>query len=236
MTYTKETHEMSERQACRTIGISRTLYRYESRRSSDREIKEHLKILAEKKPRWGFGKMRDYLRNQGYQWNHKRIRRIYREMELNLRIKPKKRLPSRDPKPLVQPKAANISRSLDFLSDNLEDGRFFRTLNIMDDFNREALCIVIDTSIPALRVMRTLDMVASWRGYPQQLRIDNVPELISHLLASWAEGHQVPWAFIELDKPAQNGYIERFNRTYREDVLDAYIFGSLREARDIKLG
>lgn len=177
--------------------------------------------------------MRDYLRNQGYQWNHKRIRRIYREMGLNLRIKPKKRLPSRDPKPLVQPKAAKISWSLNCMSESLEDGRSFRTLNIMDDFNREALCIVIDTSIHALQVVRTLDMVASWRGYPRELRIDNEPELISHLLASWAEGHQVTLAFIEPGKPAQNGYIERLNRTYREDVLDTFIFGSLREARDI---
>jgi len=154
-------------------------------------------------------------------------------MGLNLRIKPKKRLPSRDPKPLAQPKAANISWSLDFMSDSLEDGRPFRTLNILDDYNREALCIVIEISIPALRVVRTLEMLASWRGYPRQLRVDNGPELTSHLLASWPESHQVTLAFIEPGKPAQNGYIERFNRTYREDVLDAYIFGSLREARDI---
>jgi putative transposase len=177
--------------------------------------------------------MRDMLKIQGHPWNQKRIRRIYQAMGLNLSVKPKKRVPSRDPKPLEQPKAANISWSLDFMSDSLEDGRSFRTLNIMDDFNREALCIVIDTSLPALRVVRTLDMLASWRGYPQQLRIDKGPELISHRLASWAEKHHVTLGFIEPGKPAQNGYIERFNRTYREDVLDAYIFGSLKEAREI---
>jgi len=97
--------------------------------------------------------MNDYLRNQGYQWNHKKVHRIYQEMGLNLRVKPKKRLPSRDPQPLVTPKKANISWSLDFMSDSLEDGRTFRTLNIMDDFNREALCIKIDTSLPAMRVI-----------------------------------------------------------------------------------
>ena len=128
--------------------------------------------------------MNDYLRNQGYQWNHKKVHRIYQEMGLNLRVKPKKRLPSRDPQPLVTPKKANISWSLDFMSDSLEDGRTFRTLNIMDDFNREALCIKIDTSLPAMRVIRILEMLASWRVYPQQLRIDNRSELTSHVLAS----------------------------------------------------
>ena len=224
---------MSERQSCQVIGISRSMYRYQSQRSSDREIRNFLKELAEKKPSWGYGKMRDYLKNQGHPWNRKRIRRIYREMGLNLRIKPKKRLPSRNPKPLIQPVAANVSWSLDFMSDNLENGRSFRILNILDDYNREALCILIDTSIPALRVVRTLEMLASWRGYPQQLRIDNGPELTSRVLATWAENHDVDLAFIEPGKPAQNGYIERFNRTYREDVLDAYIFGSLREAQGI---
>jgi len=118
------------------------------------------------------------------------------------------------------------------MSDSLESGRTFRTLNIMDDFNREVLCIEIDTSLPALRVIRMLDMLASWRGYPEQLRIDNGPELTSQILAAWAEDHQVTLAFIEPGKPAQNGYIERFNRTYREEILDAYLFRSLSEARE----
>lgn len=177
--------------------------------------------------------MRDYLRNQGYGWNHKRIHRVYREMKLNLRIKPKKRLPSREPVPLVQPDQVNESWSLDFMSDSLSNGRAFRTSNIIDDFNREALWIEVDFSLPALRVIRVLNMLASWRGLPRQIRMDNGPELISKALEEWAEVHEVELAFIEPGKPAQNAYIERFNRTYREDVLDAYLFSTLQEVRDI---
>jgi putative transposase len=191
-------------------------------------------MIAERKPRWGFKKMYHYLRNQGYRWNHKRVYRVYREQGLSIRVKPKKRLPARDPQPLSQPEAANISWSLDFMSDSLMSGRTFRTLNIIDDFNREGLWIEVDTSLPAQRVTRTLDLIALWRqAYPNQLRLDNGPELISHQLARWAEKHHVTLAFIQPGKPAQNGYVERFNRTYREAVLDAYLFSSLQEVRAI---
>jgi putative transposase len=224
---------MSERQACCLMGISRTACRYESKKPDDQEIREQLRNLAERKPRWGFGKMKDYLKHQGYCWNHKRVYRVYCEMKLNLRVKPKKRLPTREPKPLEQPQAANQSWSLDFMSDSLTNGRAFRTLNIIDDFNREALWIEIDTSLPALRVIRVLDMIISWRGYPNQIRMDNGPELISQRSAQWAEANGVELAFIEPGKPAQNAYIERFNRTFREDVLDAYLFNTLLEVRNI---
>jgi len=160
-------HELSERKACNLLNISRTAYRYQAKKPADGEIRQQLQILAEWKHRWGFGKMRDYLRNQGYGWNHKRIHRVYREMKLNLRIKPKKRLPARDPKPLVEPNQPNVSWSLDFMSDSLSNGRTFRTLNIIDDFNREALWIEVDYSLPALRVIRVLNMLASWRGLPR---------------------------------------------------------------------
>jgi len=213
--------------------ISRTVYRYQAAKPDDSEMIEQLLLIAEHKPRWGFKKMYQYLRNQGHRWNHKRVRRVYCELGLNLRVKPKKRLPSREPKPLVQPEAANISWSLDFMSDSLMSGRAFRTLNVIDDFNREGLWIDIDISIPAERVIRVLEMIALWRGYPKQLRIDNGPELISRRLAQWAETHKVELAFIQPGKPAQNAYIERFNRTFREAVLDAYLFSSIQEVRDI---
>lgn len=158
---------------------------------------------------------------------------MYCEVGLNLRIKPKKRLPSRDPVPLVQPEQANESWSLDFMSDSLSNGRAFRTLNILDDFNREALWIEVDASLPALRVIRVLEMLASWRGFPSQIRMDNGPELISKVLQEWANTHGVALAHIQPGKPAQNANIECFNRTYREDVLDANLFFSLQEVRDI---
>jgi putative transposase len=224
---------LSERRACRVIGISRTAYRYRARKSDDEEIKRALTEIAERKPRWGFQKMYDYLRNQGKKWNHKRVYRVYCEMGLNIGIKPKKRLPSRTPVELAQPQQANQSWSIDFMSDSLTDGRAFRTCNIIDDYNREALWIEIDTSLPSQRVTRILDAIAEWREYPQQLRLDNGPEFISKHMAAWADEHKITLAFIQPGKPAQNAYIERFNRTFREDVLDAYLFTTLQEARDI---
>ena len=213
--------------------MSRSGFRYQAKKSDDCEIKEQLQIIAERKQRWGFRKMYDYLRTQGYAWNHKKVYRVYCEMKLNLRKKPKKRLPIREPKPLVVPTMANISWSLDFMSDSLVHGRAFRTLNIIDDFNRECLWIEVDTSMPTERVVRVLEMLAIWRGYPQQLRIDNGPEFISHKLTAWAEERQVELAYTQPGKPAQNAYIERFNRTYREDILDAYLFSTIQEVQAI---
>jgi len=227
-------HKLSERSACQLLGISRSVYRYQPKKQkTDAVIAEWLQVLAARKPRWGFGKMFDWLWNQGHPWNHKRVYRVYRELGLNIRIKPKKRLPSREPTPLVQPERPNISWSVDFMSDGLSNGRSFRTLNIIDDFNRKALWIKIDTSLPAERVIRVFNTIASWRGYPCQIRSDNGPEFISGKLAQWAKRHQVQMAFIQPGKPAQNAYIERFNRTYREEVLDLYIFDTLTEARVI---
>jgi putative transposase len=231
--YAVDGHGLSERQACQMLELSRSVYRYQTKKPDDKEIRSMLLELAARKPRWGIKKMVDYLKNQGYTWNHKRIRRVYCELGLNLRIKPRKRLPTRTPQPLVQPEKANQSWSLDFMSDSLASGRAFRTLNILDDFNREALWIEVDTSLPAERVIRVLEMLIAWRGRPKQIRMDNGPELISYRLKNWAEEHQIILAHIQPGKPAQNAYVERFNRTFREDVLDAYLFDSLSEVREI---
>lgn len=199
----------------------------------DEEIKKQLKTLEKRWPRWGFGKMFGWLRKQGYCWNHKRVRRVYTEMALNMRKKPKKRLPARQPQPLKQPAIPNQCWSMDFMSDSLVSGRAFRTLNVIDDFNREALWIEVDTSLPAQRVIRVLDMLVEWRGYPDHIRCDNGPEFIAKKIGLWAAQNGVVLDFIQPGKPAQNAYIERFNRTFREDVLDAYIFDSIQEVRQI---
>jgi putative transposase len=216
------------------LNVSRCACRYQARKKiDDRQIEQMLRQLAERKPRWGYGKMIDYLRNHGYGWNHKRIYRVYCELALNLRRKPKKRLPARAARFLTQPEKANQSWSLDFMSDSLASDRAIRTLNILDDFNREVLWIEVDTSLPAARVIRVLDMLLLWRGAPKQIRMDNDPELILYLLERWATEHGVELAHIQPGKPSQNAYIERFNRTFREDVLDAYLFHSLEEVRRI---
>jgi putative transposase len=228
-----EAHGLSERQACKVLNLSRSVFRYPGKKLDDGEIEKELLALAARKPRWGFGKMLAYLKRDGHGWNHKRIRRVYCALRLNLRVKPRKRLPKRIPQPLVQPASANQSWSLDFMSDSLVSGRAFRTLNILDDFNREALWIEVDTSLPAERVIRVLEMLISWRGRPRQIRMDNGPELIAYRLEQWAEERQITLAHIQPGKPAQNAFIERFNRTFREDVLDAYVFDTLSEVRDI---
>ncbi len=224
-------YQLSVRQACRALGLQRSVYRYRAKPRDDEPVRAALRQIACRKPRWGFKKMYQYLRNQGKPWNHKKVHRIYCEMGLNLRVKPKKRLPARNPQPLETPETTNLSWSLDFMHDSLANGRPIRTLNILDEFNREALWIEVDTSIPSARVIRVLDMLALWRGYPKQLRSDNGPEFISRKMAEWADEHQVQLAFIQPGKPTQNAYMERFNRTYREEVLDAYLFHSVEEVQ-----
>jgi len=177
--------------------------------------------------------MFDTLRREGKPWNHKRLYRIYKLLRLNFRRKGKKRLPNRNPQPLVVPETMNQSWSMDFMSDSLMTGRRFRTFNILDDFNREALAIEIDLNMPAPRVIRVLDRVIAERGYPGKIRLDNGPEFISIGLADWAEEHDVVLDFIEPGKPTQNSFIERFNRTYRTEVLDLYLFSTLSEVREI---
>ncbi len=170
--------------ACRTFGISESCYRYEGKLSDENAlIADWLMRLTTTHRTWGFGLCFLYLRNvKGFVWNHKRVRRIYRALELNLRIKPRKRLVREKPKPLAVPDAPNETWSMDFMSDQLEDGRTFRALNVIDDFNREGLSIEVDVSLPALRVIRTLDRIIEWRGKPLNIRVDNGPENVSGAL------------------------------------------------------
>ena len=213
--------------------LSRSVYGYRPNKSKDEEVIKALESAVDRYPRYGFGKLFLILRRAGYTWNHKRVYRIYCELTLNIRRKGKKRLPNRNPQPLSVPETENQSWSADFMSDALYCGRRFRTFNVVDDFNREVLAIEIDLNLPASRVIRTLDQIALWRGYPAQLRLDNGPEFVSLALADWAEKHGIHLAFIQPGKPMQNGYIERFNRTYRTEVLDFYIFKSLSQVRNI---
>ena len=213
--------------------MNRCTYRYRARKTDDDEIVQELCQLAESQPRWGCRKMADYLRNQGYRWNHKRIQRVYRGLALNLHRKPKKRLAARTALALGVQVQSDLTWSLDFMSDSLANGRTFRTLNIIDDFNREALWIEVDTSLPAERVVRVLQDLLLCRATPKQIRMDNGPELISQRLETWAREKRIELIHIQPGKPAQNAYIERFNRTFREDVLDAYLFDNLDEVRVI---
>ncbi len=199
----------------------------------DEPVIAALQAAVERYPAYGFSKLFKILRRQGYRWNHKRIYRVYCLLKLNLRRKGKKRLPSCHPEPLAVPDNMNQCWSMDFMSDSLMCGRRFRTFNVVDDFNREVLAIEVDLGLPAQRVIRVLERIVMWRGLPAKIRMDNGPEFISAALADWADDNDVDLEFIERGKPTQNSYVERFNRTYRTEVLDMYAFKRLSEVREI---
>lgn len=224
----------SIRLACEAYGISESCYRYQAKLSHENAvIADWLLRLTHNQRNWGFGLCYLYLRNvKGFGWNHKRVYRIYRELELNLRIKPKKRLVRDKPNTLAVPTTINETWSMDFMHDQLGDGRSYRLFNIIDDCNREGLAIEVDLSLPAERVVRTLNQLIEWRGKPRQIRCDNGPEYISAKLAQWSESNDVELLFIQPGKPQQNAYIERYNRTVRYDWLSHYIFDSIAEAQD----
>ncbi len=223
----------SIRVACAAVGISETCYRYVRLLDDENvEIADWLIRLAHHHRNWGFGLCFLYLRNvKGFGWNHKRVYRIYRELELSLRIKPKKRLYREKPESLIVPERINQCWSMDFMHDQLENGRSFRLLNVIDDHNREGLAIEVDFSLPAARVVRVLDQIIEWRGKPEKIRCDNGPEYISGQLASWAEKHGIELLYIQPGNPQQNAYIERYNRTVRYDWLGQHVFESLDEVQ-----
>jgi len=224
---------VSIRLACQAFAISETCYRHVPKRADENaEIADWLIRLTHNQRNWGFGLCFLFLRNvKGFVWNHKRVYRIYRVLELNLRIKPKKRITREKPEPLAVPEAINQVWSIDFMHDRLEDGRAFRLFNVFDDFNREGLGIEVDFSLPAERVVRTLTQIIEWRGKPRALRCDNGPEYVSHLLRDWAAQHDIRIEYIQPGKPQQNAYIERYNRTVRYDWLGQYLFESIAEVQ-----
>ncbi len=213
------------------FSLSLSVFYYKCKPKDDTPIREQLRELAEVHTRWGFWMMHHHLRNLGHKWNHKRVYRIYTEMKLNLRRKYKKRLPARVKEPIVRPIYPNITWSMDFMHDTLLDSSTFRSFNVIDDFNREALNITLDKSISSTRVIRELEKLISWRGKPERLRVDNGPEFIAHALETWCENQGIELTFIQKGKPSQNGIVERFNRTFREDVLDQFEFVNLDQAR-----
>ncbi len=233
-TWAVEARQVSIRLACQTFSVSERCYRYHrSGKEGNATIADWLLRLTGCHQRWGFGLCFLYLRNvKGFGWNHKRVYRIYRELELNLRIKPRKRLKREKPDKLVVPEQPNDTWSMDFMADNLSNGRAFRTFNVLDDFNREGLGIEVDISLPAGRVTRSLDQIIEWRGKPKAIRCDNGPEYISHTLSKWAEAQEIKLAFIQPGKPQQNAYVERFNRTVRHEWLEMNEFNSIEEAQD----
>jgi len=213
------------------MGISRTTCQYKAKPKNDSELQDALTALTTKHVAIGYWQCCYRLWNKGHCWNHKRIYRVYTDMKLNIRRRAKKRLPERVKQALMVPSTPNQVWSIDFMSDSLTDGRKFRLLNIIDDFNRESLAVEVDTSLPSLRVIRVLERLVAQRGKPANIRCDNGPEFISHKLEQWCTDKKITLQFIQPGKPMQNAYIERKNGSMRRELLNAYLFNSLAEVR-----
>lgn len=227
--------KVSFRQACRTFNLSTSVYRRTRVKKVDDLFLHELIIKeAENHPTWGFWKIFHRVRMEGITVNHKRLYRLYREANLHLRRKTRKRVPLRIKQPLLQPLIPNINWSMDFMRDTLWAGKPFRTFNIIDDFNREVLNITVSKSITCKRVVDELNKLTEWRGLPQSIRVDNGPEFIAQTLRDWCDhpDRKIDLVFIQKGKPSQNGYIERFNRTFREDILDSYLFDAVEQAQE----
>ncbi len=228
-------HGLSVSRSCKAVGLPRSCWYRPACdwRERDREVIDALSRLARDKPGLGFWKLYARLRRQGYSWNHKRVWRVYCRMKLNLRRRVKQRIPGRTPQPLAVPQAPNRVWSADFMSDTLYCGMRFRTFNVLDDFNREALAIEIDTSLTSERLVRIFEQLREQRGLPDMLRTDNGPEFLGAAFTEWCAENGIFIDYIEPGKPNQNAYIERFNRSYRTEVLDTWLFRSLEEVREI---
>lgn len=227
-----EAQSISITRACNIIGLNRSMYYYKSNKD-DSEVIKKLTVLADLHPTRGFDHYFGRIRNDGLVWNHKRVKRVYNLLGLNIRRKRKRRLPARVKEPLIQKESMNQTWSMDFMSDSLMSGRKVRLFNVMDDFNREVLAIEVDTSICSERVVRTLEQIMDWRGKPEEIRVDNGPEFTSYCFTDFCKRNQIRIHYIQPGKPVQNAYIERMNRTIREDILDAYLFESLDQLRII---
>ena len=223
---------VSERRACRLVGISRVAIWKPLKGRNDAELRVRLKQLAERYPRYGYPTLHDMLRAEGLVQNSKRTYRIYREEGLQVRRKRRKKL-TRPRIPLSVPTGVNERWSVDFVSDQLANGRRIRVFNIVDDFSRECVAQVVDFSISGLRLTRELDRISERRPLPSKIVCDNGPELTCKAMFFWAKKRGIKLHFIQPGKPTQNAFVESFNGKFREYCLDLNWFASIEDARAI---
>ena len=227
-----ERHGLSQRRACRLVGIDHQTLRYQSQRPDDAGVRSRLRELAHQRRRFGYRRLGWLLAREGQVMNHKKLYRLYREEKLMVRRRGGRKRALGTRAPIALPLALNQRWSLDFVSDTLADGRRFRILCIVDDFSRECLAAVVDTSLSGVRVVRELDRLIFERAAPATIVSDNGTELTSVAVLRWAADH-VAWHYIEPGKPVQNAFIESFNSRLRDECLNEHAFMTLAEAREI---
>ena len=230
--YLKTQHRLSERRSCRLVQLSRTAARYQHNTNKDVELRSRLKALAERYPRYGYLMLHKMLKAEGLVVNRKRTYRLYTELGLQVRTKRRKKL-VRPRIPLSVPERPNQRWSLDFVSDQLADGRRFRVLNIVDDYTRECVGQLADTSISGLRMARFLDQIGLTRPLPRSIVCDNGPEMTSKAMFFWAKERVIKLSFIQPGKPTQNAFVESFNARFRDNCLNQHWFTDLNEARQL---
>jgi putative transposase len=231
--YLQSTYEMSQRRACRMIGTDRASVRYQATRPDDGALRERLKALAQERRRFGYRRLHVLLRREGHAVNRKRVQRLYREERLMVRRRGGRKRAIGTRRPMEIPLAANQGWSLDFVSDQMTDGRRFRILTVIDNCTRECLALVADTSLSGRRVARELDNIISQRGRPDTIVSDNGTEYTSNAILGWADDTGVGWHYIAPGKPQQNGYNESFNGRLRDELLNETLFRSLPHARAV---
>jgi putative transposase len=226
-------HAVSERRACLAIGADRTSIRYRHRRGKDDGVRARLRSLAAERRRFGYRRLHVMLRREGVRINHKKLRRLYAEERLQVRRRGGRKRALGTRAPMTPPQGANQRWSLDFVSDTLTSGRRFRILAVVDDFTRECLCLVADTSLSGARVARELDGIIARRGPPHGVVSDNGTELTSMAILKWSQARGVAWHYIAPGKPQQNAYIESFNGRLRDECLNETLFTTLGQARAV---
>ena len=227
-----QAYEVSQRRACQVINADRTSMRYRSVRTDDADLRIRLRELAAVRRRFGYRRLLILLRREGALVNHKRLRRLYREERLQVRRRGGRKRALGTRAPLMLPQGPNQRWSLDFVSDTLTDSRRFRMLAVVDDFTRECLALVADTSLTGVRVGRELDAVITRRGRPLSIVSDNGTELTSMAILRWSQDARVEWHYIAPGKPTQNAFIESFNGRLRDELLNETLFRSLDHARE----
>jgi len=223
--------EMSERRACTVIAADRKMVRYRSRRPADTGLRSRLRELANQRRRFGYRRLFILLRREGEPSGINRIYRLYREEGLMVRKRKGRRKALGTRAPILVEARPNARWSLDFVHDQLANGRRFRILNIVDDVTRECLGAIADVSISGVRVARELSAIVARRGKPGMIVSDNGTELTSNAILTWSAETGVEWHYIAPGKPTQNGYIESFNGRMRDELLNESLFLGLANAR-----